>query len=72
MFELGIEKVWNNLLKEINLIYSKKYTEAKQNLICNDCSRAKYGWTNKDQSDQDIRQKQTAEHTGILLEAVTH
>ena len=72
VFELGIEKVWNNLLKEINLIYSKKYTEAKQNLICNDCSRAKYGWTNRDQSDQDIRQKQTAEYTGIPLEAVTH
>ena len=72
VFELGIEKVWNNLLKEINLIYSKKYTEAKQNLICNDCSRAKYGWTNRDQSDQDIRQKQTAEHTGIPLESVTH
>jgi hypothetical protein len=72
VFELGIEKVWNNLLKEINLIYSKKYIEAKQNLICNDCSRAKYGWTNKDQSDQDVRQKQMSQHTGIPLETVTH
>ena len=72
VFESGIEKVWNNLLKEINLIYSKKYTEAKQNLICNDCSRAKGNWTNNDQSDQDIRQKQIAEHTGLPLEVVTH
>ena len=72
VFELGIEKVWNNLLKEINLIYSKKYTKAKQNLICNDCSRAKGNWTNADQSDQDIRQKQIAERTGLPLEVVTH
>ena len=72
VFELGIEKVWNNLLKEINLIYSKKYTKAKQNLICNDCSRAKGNWTNADQSDQDIRQKQTAEHTGLPLAVVMH
>ena len=37
VFEEGIEKVWANLRKEIELIYSKTFTEAKKNLICNNC-----------------------------------
>ena len=34
VFKDGVEKVWGNLREEILLIYSKKYTEAKNNLIC--------------------------------------
>ena len=46
VFTDGVEKVWDNLRQEIVLIYSRKYTEAKKNLICNTCSRAKGNWTN--------------------------
>ena len=66
-FKDGIEKVWNNLREEIVLIYSKKYTEAKNNLICNTCSRAKGNWTDLDQSAQDQQQHSTSEKTGIAL-----
>ena len=72
VFEIGIEKVWQNLRKEHNLIYSKQYSKAKQNLICNNCSRAKGNWTKQDQVAQDIKQKQTSEDTGIQLESVMH
>jgi len=70
VFEDGIEKVWGNLRKEIEIMYSKTYTEAKQNLICNTCSRAKGNWTNKDQTEQDAQQNTTSQHTGIRLEHV--
>ena len=51
VFELGIEKVWQNLRKEHELIYNKEYSEKKQNLICNTCSRATFNWTDKFQSE---------------------
>ena len=70
VFEEGVEKVWDNLRKEIELIYSRTYTEAKKNLICNGCSRAKGDWTDLDQSDQDRQQKLTSRKTGIVLEHV--
>ena len=70
VFKDGVEKVWDNLRQEIVLIYSKKYTEAKQNLICNTCSRAKGNWTNLDQSEQDQQQHSTSEKTGIALQHV--
>ena len=69
-FKDGIEKVWDNLREEIVLIYSKKYTEAKNNLICNTCSRAKGNWTNLDQAEQDQQQNSTSKKTGIALEHV--
>jgi hypothetical protein len=47
VFEHGIEKVWNNLQKEHAVIYDTDYSESKQNLICNTCSRGKFlgEWT---------------------------
>lgn len=47
VFDLGIEKVWNNLQKEHTIIYDKEYSEDKKNLICNTCSRGKFKghWT---------------------------
>ena len=66
----GVEKVWDNLRQEIVLIYSRKFTEAKKNLICNTCSRAKGNWTNLDQSEQDQQQHSTSQKTGIALEHV--
>ena len=70
VFKDGVEKVWDNLRKEIELIYSRTYTEAKKNLICNGCSRAKGDWTDLDQSDQDRQQKLISRKTGIVLEHV--
>ena len=72
VFEEGIEKVWANLRKEIELIYSKTFTEAKKNLICNNCSRAKGTWTFKDQSEQDHNQQIVSNHTGLQLEHVVN
>jgi hypothetical protein len=72
VFEEGIEKVWANLRKEIELIYSKTFTEAKKNLICNNCSRAKGTWTLKDQSEQDYNQQMVSNHTGLQLEHVVN
>ena len=59
VFELGIEKVWQNLRKEHELIYNKEYSEKKQNLICNTCSRATFNWTEQDQRDtvQDMEKR---------------
>ena len=47
VFEIGIESAWNNLQKEHTLIYDKKYSDDKKNLICNTCSRGKFigNWT---------------------------
>jgi len=47
VFEIGIESAWNNLQKEHTLIYDKKYSDDKKNLICNTCSRGKFvgKWT---------------------------
>ena len=70
VFNDGIEKVWDNLRQEIVLIYSRKFTEAKKNLICNTCSRAKGNWTNLDQAEQDQQQNSTSKKTGIALEHV--
>lgn len=59
VFELGIEKVWQNLQKEHDIIYATEYKEEKKNLICNTCSRGKFvgQWTqpmvNKLQTRQD-------------------
>ena len=59
VFELGIEKVWQNLRKEHELIYNKEYSAKKQNLICNTCSRATFNWTEQDQRDtvQDMEKR---------------
>ncbi len=47
IFEIGIEAAWNKMQKEHQVIYDKKYSEAKKDLICNTCSRAKFNnkWT---------------------------
>ena len=70
VFEDGVEKVWDNLRKEIELIYSRTFTEAKKDLICNNCSRAKGDWTASDQAGQDRQQHTTSQQTGIALQYV--
>ena len=52
VFEIGIEKAWQNLQEEHNIIYNKEYNESKKNLICNTCSRGKFigQWTSNMES----------------------
>jgi len=47
VFDIGIEKAWKNLQREHRIIYDKKYSKLKHNLICNTCSRGKFigQWT---------------------------
>ena len=47
VFDIGIEKAWKNLQREHKIIYDKKYSKQKHNLICNTCSRGKFigQWT---------------------------
>jgi len=44
VFEIGVEGVWENLTKYHQLIYSKKFSIDKSNMMCNTCSRAKFQW----------------------------
>ena len=67
VFEIGIEKVWQNLRKEHNLIYSKQYSKEKQNLICNTCSRATFEWTNDDERDTIHEMKKESAKTNLQL-----
>jgi hypothetical protein len=68
VFELGIEKVWQNLRKEHDLIYNKEYSEKKQNLICNTCSRASFNWTSKEQGEliQEMEKEATKTHLQLV------
>jgi hypothetical protein len=67
VFELGIEKVWQNLRKEHDLIYNKEYSKEKQNLICNTCSRATFEWTNDDERDTIHEMKKESAKTNLQL-----
>ena len=41
VFEEGIEKIWNGkLFEEHKLIYNKNFSEEKNKMICNSCTRA--------------------------------
>ena len=64
VFELGIEKVWQNLQQEHDIIYATDYNNDKQNLICNTCSRGKFigSWTKEMQNKLHTRQNKTAEN----------
>jgi len=43
VFQDGIEKIWNTkLLDEHKLIYNKKFSDSKKELICITCSRAQF------------------------------
>ena len=42
VFEIGIEKVWNNLQKEHSIINDRLYRSEKKDLICSNCSRARF------------------------------
>ena len=59
VFEIGIEKAWQNLQKEHDIIYNKEYNESKKNLICNTCSRGKFKgyWTQPMESKMLSRQQ---------------
>ncbi len=62
VFEIGIEEAWKNLQKEHSIIFDKKYSDEKQNLICNTCSRGKFKgqWTKDMQNKMTQRQEKAS------------
>ena len=68
MFEIGIEKAWQNLQEEHNIIYNKEYNERKKNLICNTCSRGKFigQWTNNMEAKLIARQQGVVDRIGNM------
>lgn len=68
VFEVGIEKVWQNLQKAHKLIYDKEYTKEKQNLICNTCSRATFNWTTNNDVEIEAQLMRDAKKTNIQLQ----
>jgi sulfatase maturation enzyme AslB (radical SAM superfamily) len=67
VFEIGIENAWKNLQKEHTLIYDKKFSDAKKDLICNTCSRGRFtGYWTEDQEQKAIKkQKSIASLAGL-------
>jgi len=55
IFDLGVAGVWENLKGYHEVVYSKKFSEKKKNMICNTCSRARFDWSRK--LDLGIRQQ---------------
>jgi len=68
IFEIGIEGAWKTMQKEHKIIYDKKYSEAKKNLICNTCSRAKFNnkWTPAMESRLNSVQQDTINRIGSM------
>ena len=68
VFEIGIERAWNNLQKEHDTIYAKQYSESKKNLICNTCSRGKFmgKWTKNMESKLQNRQQSVIDRIGNM------
>ena len=68
IFEIGIEGAWKNMQKEHRIIYDKKYSEAKKNLICNTCSRAKFNgkWTSGMAAKLNSMQQNTINRIGSM------
>jgi len=67
VFELGIEKAWQNLQNVHNLIYNKNYSSAKQNLICNTCSRARFKWNDKQKTETEDSLRSVATQSNLVL-----
>lgn len=55
VFDIGVEGVWKKLTEYHNLIFSNTYSEGKQKMLCNNCSRAQFKWSdgrNKDIAEE--------------------
>jgi len=46
VFDIGIKGVWSNLADYHKKIFSSKYSDYKQDMMCNTCSRARFEWNN--------------------------
>ena len=68
VFDIGIEKAWQNLVQEHEIIFDKKYTDKKQNLICNTCSRGKFKgyWSSAMESKLITRQNDSISKIGSM------
>lgn len=67
VFSDGIETTWRNLQDEHTLIFEKKFSEDKKTLICNSCSRGRFGNQFDDTATKiwSDKQKRTAQRAGL-------
>ena len=71
VFEDGLLECWQRVQREHDVIYSKKYTDAKQQLICNTCSRGAFRWTKTMQSTVVNRNRELNYKTGLIRKDTT-
>jgi hypothetical protein len=65
VFKDGLLTCWQRVQQTHDVIYSKQYTDAKQQLICNTCSRGAFAWGKFNQTEIDQRNQELKRTTGI-------